>query len=423
MTTRGRASALMLALAGWVAACGAATPSQQPPSLGDPVTSAARPSATPSLAASPRAVRPSPGASREPAGDLGRELEVWSLDPAWTHPMLEFASTGDAIIFSSGVADGPNVEYAPDLWRYDPAAPEPELLWQNPQRDRVLARIGGEFDTVAFVDMPVTGERAWDFWLLPEAGADPILLDTHPGDESVPDFIPSFSIHQDQVAWTSFDRGSSGAVSQLLYARAPEWQPVIVAERDAAMSELWLPSLRDTQIAYCEIVYSADRSTDERHVYLADAAHPEIAPRRLDASGRATMPLLMLNGGVVWKEADPGFSMFNWGKLFRYDEATDEVTSIPMRPQEYVNYPSAGTRFIAAWGAESGVFGVYDRDVRASRLIDRWPSATDVAILRPHISGDLLVWLHAEGDGLGAGPLPEIRYAYLPPAGGDRGGD
>lgn len=332
--------------------------------------------------------------------------------------MLEFASDGQSVIFSSGAMDGSDGEFAPDLWRYEPAAGAPELLWRNPRRDRSLVRIGGEFRTWAFVDMPLNGEIAWDFWLLPEAGAEPILLDSHPGDGAIPGFVPSFVVHMDQVAWTSFDAGRAGAVSQLLYARAPDWQPVVLAERDADASELWMPSLRDTQIAYCEVVYSPDRSTDERHVYIADAAHPEIAARRLDTSGRATMPILLINGGVIWKEADPGFSMFNWGHLFHYDEGSGAVTSLPTRPQEYVNYPSAGARFVTAWGADSRALGVYDLDLNTTRLIDRWPPETGVTVSRPHLSWDLLVWLSADGGG--DQPDFTVRFAYLPVPGGDR---
>jgi len=365
----------------------------------------------------------SSAAPREAMGDLGREIEIGSLDPAWTGATLEVASDGEAVIFSSGVADGPNGEGAPDLWRYRPGADAPELLWRNPRRDRALIRIGGEFGTWAFVDTGIHGERAWDLWLLPDIDAEPILLDTHPGDEAVSSLVPSFAIHQGQIAWTAFDRGPDGQVSQLLYARAPSWEPVLVAQRDARKAELWLPSLRGTELAYCEVIYSADRSRDERHVYVTNVLAPEIPPKRLDTSGRATMPLLLLNGGVVWKQAEPGFNMFNWGHLFLYDESEGNVQSLPTRPQEDVNYPSAGTRFVAAWGANSTAFGVYDLDLDATRLIDRYPSEGDQRILRPHISGDLLVWTYAIVDGLGNGPPPEIRYAFLPPAGSDRNRD
>lgn len=410
-----RAAALVPALMIGVGAC-APTPAPSP-STPPPVVRASSsvPPASVPLSPSP------PSASDEPAGDLGRSIDVGRLDTAWTDPTLEFASDGDSVIFSSGVADGSDSEHAPDLWRYRPGAEAPELLWRNPERDRVLPRIGGEFGTWAFVDMPVNGERAWNFWLLPEAGAEPILLDSHPGDESVPDFVPSFTVHQGQVAWTSFDRNGDGSVSQLLYARAPDWTPIVLVERDPAVAELWLPSLRDTDLVYCEVVYAPDRLTDERHVYFMDVATPEVPPRRIDRSGRATMPIALINGGIVWKEADPGFSMFNWGRLFHYDEASGDVTMLPTRPQDYVNYPSAGSRFITAWGADSFSFGVYDLDLRTARLIDRYEAQANIQILRPHISWDLLVWLHAEVDGLGAGPPPQIRYAFLPSAGSDRG--
>ena len=361
-----------------------------------------------------------PAPSREPIGELGREIEIGSLDPAWTTATLEVGSDGEAVIFSSGVADGPGAEGAPDLWRYRPGADAPELLWRNPRRDRALARIGGEFGTWAFVDTGIHGERQWDLWLLPKADAEPILLDTHPGDEAVSSLVPSFAVHQGQIAWTAFDRGPNGPVSQLLYARAPVWEPVLIEERDASRAELWLPSLRDTEVAYCEVIYSEDRSSDERHVYVTNVRTPEVPARRLDSSGRATMPLLMLNGGVVWKEAEPGFSMFNWGHLFRFDEALAEIRTLPTRPQEFVNYPSAGTRFVAAWGVDSTALGVYDRDLETARLIDRYPSNGDEHMLRPHISGDLLVWTQAIIDGLGNGPPPQVRYAFLPPAGSDR---
>ena len=406
-----QAGSISLALALGMAACSAAIPPT-------PSVAPTGPSSVAPPASIPTTSTPSASASREPAGDLGREIEIGSLDRTWTAQMLEFASDGESIIYSSGAMDGSDGEYAPDLWRYHPSTDAPELLWRNPRRDRSLVKIGGEFGTLAFVDMPLSGEIAWDLWLIPEVGEEPILLDSHPGPGTVPDFVPSFHVHQGQVAWTAFDFGPDGqALSRLLYARAPDWTPIVVAERDARQAELWFPSLRDTQIAFCEVVYSADRTTDERHVHVVDAAHLDVASRRLDTSGRATMPILLINGGVVWKEADPGFSMFNWGTMYHLDEESGEVSRLPMRPQEYVNYPSAGARFVAAWGADSGAFGAYDLDLRTSRLIDRFPRGTNISILRPHNSWDLLVWLQAQvpGDDLG-----QLYFAFLPSAGADR---
>lgn len=61
--------------------------------------------------------------------------------------MLEFASDGESVLYSSGAMDGSDGEFAPDLWRYHPSTDEPELLWRNPRRDRSLVKIGGEFGT------------------------------------------------------------------------------------------------------------------------------------------------------------------------------------------------------------------------------------------------------------------------------------
>lgn len=347
------------------------------------------------------------------------ELEVERLDPAWVAPMLEFASDGESVIFSSGVADGPDGEFAPDLWRYTPGAVGPEVLWRNPRRDRSLVLIGGDRNAWAFVEMPVDNTRAWDLWLVTEPGGEALLLDTHPGDEDVPSIVPSFVVHEDQVAWTAFDRGPDGPVSQLLYAAAPDWEPRLLAERPANDAELWFPSLRGSQLAYTEAVYSADRTTDERHVYLTDVADPDAVPLRLDTSGLATMPLLV-DDGVVWKEADRGFSMFNWGRLRFYDLHTGEVSPLSMAPQAYVNNPSAGYRFVAARGADAFTFTVHDLDLEISRLVARYDLETNESVLRAYVAGNLLVWLYTT---VGDSPIPgqsEIRYAFLPGAGTDR---
>lgn len=399
-------------LVGGVVACSAPTPPPaSSPGASDAGTQAVEsvtPSALPSLSPSP-----SPGVT---GGDL--ELRFTEVDPAMTWAMLEFGSDGESVIFSSGVADGPNAVAAPDLWRIDPLTEIPELLWRNPRRDRSLIRIGGNFRHWAFVEIGLEGERGWDLWLLDEPGGEPILLDTHPGDEDVSSLVPSFSVFDDRIAWTAFDRGPNGPVSQLRYAEGPGWEPVLIAQRDAAKAELWLPSLLDSLVAYCEVIYSEDRSTDERHVYVADVLHPETEPVRLDTSGRATMPLFV-QSNVVWKEADPGFSMFNWGKLVLWEQETGESHAIPSDQQEYVNYPSAGERFVVAWGSDSSKFVVWDHDMRTWRTVERYPPTGPERVMRPHIAGSLAVWLYLP-DAMGEEP-GRLRFALLPAAGTDRG--
>jgi len=334
--------------------------------------------------------------------------------------MLDFASDSYAVIYSSGVLDGPVGDGAPDLWRYVPGQPEPELLWRNPERERQLAKVAGDTDVWAFAEISSLGERWWKLWLLTELGGEPILLDSHAGDEDVPSLVPSFDVDAGRVAWTSFGRSTagSGAAAQLWIAEAPAWEPRLLAEDAASERAYWLPSVRSNQLAYVEVTIGGQPSEDVRHVMLLDFATPGAAPVQLDRSGNATMPILT-DDEVIWKEPDRGFAMFNWGRLFRYSFETGEITTVRVGPQEYVNYPSGGGRFVAMWGADSFQFAVHDLEREASRLIARYDNGVD-SILRPHLAGDLLVWLHARTDGLGNGPPSPIEYAWLPEPGADR---
>lgn len=397
------AAGIGLALA--LASCAAA------PTVAPSAVSTPEPHAT----SAPRT--PSPSPARSPAvgprpADLGIELEIGTLGGDAVEAVGEFASDGSSIILASGAEpDVAREDAAPDLWRLTPGpSAVPELVWRNPDRDHTIVKLGGDAGAIAFVDMPMTGERAWTLRFIARHETEARTLDAHPGDADVPSLVPSFSVDEDRVVWTAFDRGSGGPVSQLLEASAPTWEPRVLLERPSAEAELWLPSLSGSLVVFTEVRYAADRLSDERHVYLMDLADPG-ARRRLDASGRATMPLLV-PGAVVWKEADPGFNMFNWGRMYRYDLATEAVTDIDISPQEYVNYPSAGGRFVAWHGADSFALGVYDHLLDEARVIER--SGNDTSLLRPHLAWDLLVWMRVVGSG--SDNRAELRYAFLPTA-------
>ena len=406
------ATAVAFCVAGMVA-CTATIPSPTPLPTPSPDR---EPSANASASSVAASLRPT---ASEGGGDLGAELDIQTLDSALTDPMLDFVSDGASILYSSGRGKGSGLEAAPDLWRYTPGPDAvPELLWRNPERNHTIPRITGDLGMIAFVEFPMSGERAWNLWLIPDDGADAILLDTHPGDADVSSLVPSVSVYRPLVVWTAFDRGPQGPVSQLLMATAPDWEPVLIAERLAAEAELWLPSLYGSSLVYCEVRYSADRTTDQRFVYLLDLADPAAEPRRLDSSGRATMPLIR-DDDILWKEADPGFNMFNWGTMYHHDLQSGVTSPLSTWPQEYVNYPSMGARFVAWWGADSAKFGVYDLGFGRARLIEIQPGDAERSTIRAHVSGDLLVWMEVDN----ATNTSELRYAYLPAAGTERTDD
>lgn len=406
MTGRRPAWLASAAVATVVAACAAAPPPPASRGATREATGASVPGLAPSEA--PPSGTEVPGT---PAGqDLATQVEIVSVDRALTHPIEAFASDGESVVFSSGRAADSGAESAPDLWRIPLPGGELELLWRNPERAHSIVVIAGDLGSYAFAEMPLTGERAWNLWLLPRGATEAIRLDRHPGDDDVPSPVPSVAIHGDTAIWTAFDRGASGAVSQLRLARAPEWEPSTLREIPAAEGELWLPSLRGSTLAYVELRYFDHGASDERHVYLTDTA-PGSERRRLDRSGRATMPIV-IEDGVLWKEAEEGFSMFNWGKMYRYDPGDESVRLMSTLPQQWVNYPSAGYRFAAWWGADSFQLGLYDLVLDEPRLLARHSIASQINDLRPHLAGDLLVWLHVTLQG--GEEQSELRYTFLP---------
>lgn len=410
------AIAMLVVLVLGVAACEVATPPSASPAVS--MTSEATVPTT-SVRQSDEPATPRPERSIRPSANR-LELEIGTIDPALLWPMLEFASDSYGIIWSSGVLDGPAAHTAPDLWRYVPGTDEPVLLWQNPDRDRQLAKIAGDTDLWAFSEISSEGERWWKLWVMAEADGVARLIDAQPGVPNVPDLVPSFDVDAGRVAWTSFHPGATAgsAVSQLWIAEAPTWEARLLAEHDAAERALWLPSLLGSRLAYVDVEIADDPAEDIRHVMLLDLADPEGAARQLDTSGNATMPVVS-DGSVTWKEPDVGFAMFNWGRLMRYAFDTETVTGVHMMPQEYLNYPSGGGRWIAAWGADSSTFTVHDLERGVTRSIGHFDPETE-SIARPHVAGDLLVWMRRQEVGTGTAPPAPLEYAWLPGPGTDR---
>jgi hypothetical protein len=89
-------------------------------------------------------------------------------------------------------------------------------------------------------------------------------------------------------------------------------------------------------------------------------------------------------------------------------------TQLVTAPLDYVNHPSAGSRFLAWRANDSFTFGVYDMLEERTRVIEQHTAEAPVDILRPHIAGDLLVWMYVE-DAERPGAYAELRYAFMPP--------
>lgn len=396
MKHRGLAIGLAVAVALGMAACGSAVPSA--PRTGDAVAS----STAPAQGSGSRSPVPSSGDDLGELSVLGRLLHIGRVASSFTTRVLEFASTGSAIIASAGDGGGS----APDLYSILPRTGEPTLLWRNPAREHSIVKIAGDVDTVAFVDMPVDGSIDWTLFVIPDEGEEPLVLDQYAGDPAVPSFVPAVSVSWPFVAWTAFDSGPDGPVSQLLVAEAPDWTPQVVIERPAAEAELWFPHVYGTALLYTELVYADDGLTDERSVWRTDVVGTR--HERLDTTGRAVMPV-MNQYGLAWKESEPGMNMLSWGMVEAYDEANG--TSLPVTDNSS-NFPSAGERFMTWWSVDTSRLELWDAQGHRTVEITRY-DGDDQRIRRPHVMGSLLAWRYVDES---AEPtFSEIRYAFLLP--------
>ena len=395
---RGRRALSLGLVAIVMAAC--ATPRPEPSGITE-VKSSPAPSPQPRPSASA-----STDASREasPDGVLGSITTLMTIkaaDATFSSRVLEFASTGSAIIASAGTSD----DAAPDLYSILPRTGEPSLLWENPERQHSIVKLAGDGDTIAFVDMPVAGDIDWTLRLITDAGEEAIVLDEYSGDDDASSMVPSFSVYWPYVAWTAFDVGPNGPVSQLLVAEHPNWRPRVIAERDAENAELWFPHVYGASLLYTELTYADDHESDERSVWLTDVHGTD--PVRLDSTGLATMPV-MNQYGMAWKEGEPGFHMLNWGAVTAYD--TDGGTTVPVTDAS-ANFPSAGERYMTWSRADATRLEVWDARRAMTRDIVSYDDGA-LQIHRPHVAGGLLAWLYV--DESVEPSLREIRYAFLP---------
>jgi hypothetical protein len=168
------------------------------------------------------------------------------------------------------------------------------------------------------------------------------------------------------------------------------------------------------------VVYGPNYETSAYHVMYRELSQPDVAPRQLDTTGRASNPLVLPNE-VIWKQPESGYNMFTWGYLYSYSLDTGEITALDIAPQKAINYPTGGLRFVGGFGWNVAVMTLFDAETRASRIVERFPDAGRDGVDRANVSGDLMAWVRIIIDETGEDDTPvQLRYAWLPSPGGDR---
>lgn len=317
---------------------------------------------------------------------------------------MDYTSTGEYLIWSSGSRLGASAKVAPDLFGSFPGG-KVELLYANPNRDSQLHPIGGDGREFAFIEenFRAFGYGGWKLWYIPRPGAQAIEID-----HGVMSVVPFFAISGRWLAWTpgTQDRSELRIIDLTTMTRRT------LLSSHPAKTQYWYPAIDGNRVVYGTVELAPDGQSDERHVYLMDLS-TDSKPQRLDESMSASQPAIV-GDDVVWKESDPALSFDVGGGLVRYSLSSGRREALNLRPGPPIVidgygagylWPSIGSGYCAAWTDS------FDGDrvlnlaaLRGGGLISVIDlGATNEAphdvVVRPELRGDLLAYVFAPAKG------------------------
>lgn len=384
-----------------LAGCAAIEPTGEPPPSSTSVTA---PSGSPG-ASMPASVAPPSVVVDSNSMPAGFVLQQGTFPTADTTPLQDQKTDGSVIFWSTGVDAAPDT--APDLWAAPPGG-TPERIFANPNRDSALLPIAGWGGRYAFVESNprLYGLNGWRLWYLDHVGATPVLLDASDG----PSPLPLLAMTADRLAWGAFHGPAGHATSELLTVTLPDLTKRVVERAPSTKLQYVFPCLLGSELAFGV----EDPVIGAEHVDLLDLATTGAPARQVDTSGDATMPVLT-GGSVLWKE---GANIFSSGQLVRHLLPDGPTTELAFGTWSGVLYPSAGRRFVTAWGWDTTQFYMLDLTTNQAVLLEGFPSTGPLNDVRPYIAGDLLVWSRGVStlDAQGGPTQPlELNWARLAP--------
>lgn len=353
----------------------------------------------------------SPAASSSETASQGVVLRSGAIDQKTTTPALDYRSTGEWLLWSTG-ARAPGAresDVAPDLLGARPGSAA-VVLYDNPNRDSRLEVVGGLGERFAFIEINarVFGLGAWRLWYLPAPGATSVLVDRGGGGQ-----LPFFAMSPTTLVWTRADAGSGSTATSTIksYDLASGRQRTVVSAPARSM-QYWFPALDGNHLVFGTVELAADALSDQRHVYLLDLSNGTDQPIRLDSSTSASQPAIR-GDTVIWKESDPSLNFLVDGQLVRHSLATSvtEPIALPTAGALGFTFPSIGTNFATAWPQSDRSIYLVDLARRTyPALIDLGSTdeAPHEAVARPHIAGGLLAYVYGPPNG-----DLELRWAIL----------
>jgi hypothetical protein len=326
-----------------------------------------------------------------------------------TTPALEFRSTGEWLVWSTGARAKAGDDVAPDLYGARPGE-QPVLLYDNPERDSRLEVVGGFGSRFAFIEVNrrVFGQSGWRLWYVGGPGSKPSIVDQGSGGQ-----LPFFTMSAGRLVWTAITAGP-GPKGTLRSMNLISLQKTTLLASPAQSQTFWFPWLDDERLVYGTIESSDGGETEQRHVYYLDLSNPDGAPQRLDGSTSASEPVIR-GDIVIWKESDPRLNFLAAGHLVRHSLSSGATKPLELpagAPTLGFTVPSIGNHFAVAWPQYDRAIYLADLDTETfPALIDLGRTNDDPhdAVVRPFVLGDLLAYTF----GPATGDL-ELRWAILP---------
>lgn len=106
-----------------------------------------------------------------------RALEIESVSDAYTKPLLDVATNGHEIVWSTGL--NADLGAAPDVWHLVPGTAAPEVVFANPRRGSTVSPITVDQGRYAFIEANqiLYGDNGYRLWFVAAPGARAVLID------------------------------------------------------------------------------------------------------------------------------------------------------------------------------------------------------------------------------------------------------
>lgn len=306
----------------------------------------------------------------------------------------------------------PAHESCPDIWRYVPGSPAPELIFRSDNRDAVLGPVVGAHGAYAFLETSHKGmiDTGWKLWYLVRAGDRPVLLAQGESSEQASATLTS---DDERLLWASFDTPAAvpeptSGPTATISLHVVRWSDPRTVETiftfTTRVGQVWSPTLNGDELWYGVLHGDwAKQDWDDSRIEMLNLGDDAPTPVALPGVGREFNPAVN-DDFIVYKRPDPGFSALNWGTIAVVDRSSNRTVDLI----ENGNRPTIGNRFVTFDAITRA--HVYAYDPEAEHLHTLLTVSGNGGVGGVSIRADLLAFVRYPEDGAATiwwGTLPQ----------------